>query len=255
MAMPAQYQLVVSKYKEDVSWIRFIGPKWTILVYSKDPFENDDTFIKLPNLGREAHTYLHHILNFYDDLADITVFVQGNPFDHAPAFLKDLEHIPDDVLYKPFSTQEILMDEFGNPHLTGNSPTSYNMYFKEFYEHILQRPCPILMYCIANALFAVSRDQIRMQSRAFYEKCMQTITCLETPTSTRVDQNIMEAHFFERMWHAIFYPGGSLPVPKEKMALLESLLSQYKEARSTGSTQQASEILRAMNEKLSLGNR
>ena len=32
--------------------------------------------------GREAGTWLHHIVTNYDRLADRTVFLQGDPFDH-----------------------------------------------------------------------------------------------------------------------------------------------------------------------------
>ena len=32
----------------------------------------------LPNVGREGCTYLHHIINKYDYLDDITVFLQGS---------------------------------------------------------------------------------------------------------------------------------------------------------------------------------
>ena len=38
--------------------------------------------IALPNRGREAGTWLHHIVSNYDRLADRTVFMQGDPFDH-----------------------------------------------------------------------------------------------------------------------------------------------------------------------------
>ncbi len=33
--------------------------------------------IQLPNVGRETHTYLHHIVSRYDSLADWTVFSQA----------------------------------------------------------------------------------------------------------------------------------------------------------------------------------
>ena len=34
--------------------------------------------IPLPNLGRESHTYLHHIVLRYDDLAERTVFTRAS---------------------------------------------------------------------------------------------------------------------------------------------------------------------------------
>jgi hypothetical protein len=45
--------------------------------------------LNLPNVGREADTYLRHIVQNYEGcLADVTVFCQGNPFEHSPDFLK-----------------------------------------------------------------------------------------------------------------------------------------------------------------------
>lgn len=38
----------------------------------------------LPNVGRETHTYLHHILTQYPQFPEYTVFLQGWPFEHLP---------------------------------------------------------------------------------------------------------------------------------------------------------------------------
>ena len=58
----------------------------TILDYSvegktsNEDFEKGNVYktINLPNIGREAHTYLYHIINNYDNLADINVFLPGS---------------------------------------------------------------------------------------------------------------------------------------------------------------------------------
>ena len=39
--------------------------------------------LPLPNVGRESHTYLHHIVNNYDKLADWTVFSQASEPMHG----------------------------------------------------------------------------------------------------------------------------------------------------------------------------
>jgi hypothetical protein len=39
----------------------------------------------IPNIGREAHTYLYHIVERYSALAELTLFVQGDPFPHISA--------------------------------------------------------------------------------------------------------------------------------------------------------------------------
>lgn len=56
--------------------------------------------VDLPNVGRESDTYLHHILSRGRDqgqgqgMADVTIFCQGDPFDHSPDFLELLRHVP-----------------------------------------------------------------------------------------------------------------------------------------------------------------
>ena len=37
--------------------------------------------ISLPNLGRESHTWLYHIVNNYHELDDINIFLQGKVDD------------------------------------------------------------------------------------------------------------------------------------------------------------------------------
>lgn len=71
--------LVIAKYNEDIEWTKKINHKITIYDKSNNPVENS---IKLKNVGREGETFLYHIVKNYDNLDDITVFLQGNPFEH-----------------------------------------------------------------------------------------------------------------------------------------------------------------------------
>jgi hypothetical protein len=80
------FELVVARYNEDPAWTRKVPPSLRVTLYNKGaplPAEYSAA-ITLPNLGREAQTYLHHLVRRYDSLADVTVFTQGRPFDHAP---------------------------------------------------------------------------------------------------------------------------------------------------------------------------
>ena len=78
-------RLVIAKYKEDVTWTNKIKEhKITVYDKSDSPIINS---IKLPNIGRETHTFLHHIVENYDNLDDVTVFLQGNPFEHIQVIM------------------------------------------------------------------------------------------------------------------------------------------------------------------------
>lgn len=76
---------VVAWYKEKIEWVEKI-PIPTV-VYRKSEITSPDfkgvTVLDLPNIGREGHTYLTHIIDNYENLEDITFFLQGNPWDHV----------------------------------------------------------------------------------------------------------------------------------------------------------------------------
>jgi hypothetical protein len=71
--------IVIAKYKENVDWVKHIKHKVTIYDKSETPIPNS---IHLENKGREGETFLYHIVNHYENLDDVTVFLQGNPFEH-----------------------------------------------------------------------------------------------------------------------------------------------------------------------------
>lgn len=79
--------LVVARYNEDVDWIDQLNFD-RIFVYNKghslNNLKKNVIFQQLKNWGHESDTYLTHILNHYNDLSDVTIFVQGHPFDHCP---------------------------------------------------------------------------------------------------------------------------------------------------------------------------
>lgn len=80
-------ELVIARYNEDISWLSKVK-NMKITIYNKGVDDLNLNNIKLPNIGRESHTYLTHIINNYDNLADTTIFCQGDPFFHSPDFLK-----------------------------------------------------------------------------------------------------------------------------------------------------------------------
>jgi len=77
--------LVVARYEEDVSWLDDVDVD-RIFLYNKGrdvpQLKKKVIYSQLKNWGRESDTYLTHVLAHYHDMSDITIFVQGNPFDH-----------------------------------------------------------------------------------------------------------------------------------------------------------------------------
>jgi len=85
-------EIVIARYNEDLSWLRKIPKKIKITIYNKGLDDINIQSIKLPNIGRESHTYLYHIINNYDNLADKTIFCQGDSIFHSPGFIDLLKN-------------------------------------------------------------------------------------------------------------------------------------------------------------------
>lgn len=112
--------LVVAKYKEDTAWLHEIKHADGVFVYDKSGESNNN--LPLPNVGREAHTYLHHIVSMYEQLADVTLFMQGNPFDHMCRVDTIQSYIDNPFpVFKPIQYKEHLFEDNarGVPHHHG----------------------------------------------------------------------------------------------------------------------------------------
>jgi hypothetical protein len=72
-------EIVLAQHDENIAWSdRY---KHVRTLYCKGAAtSSEEACIRLPNVGREGHTYLHHIVENYDNLANWTVFTQaGEP--------------------------------------------------------------------------------------------------------------------------------------------------------------------------------
>jgi hypothetical protein len=171
--------LVISRHQEDITWIKKIDPSIKVFLYNKGSALPNH--IPLPNTGRESHTYLHHILQHYNKLPDITIFVQGNPFDHTKDVIKlihqeDLEQIrifnnqrePTNLMNIPGYvglghywcsdvTKEPALSDCRMPALTATWP--------ELYDDRL----PNILCCTWGAQFAVSRWRILSKPFSLYK--------------------------------------------------------------------------------------
>jgi hypothetical protein len=86
------YDIIISRYNEDIQWTHYIDEKWKIYLYNKGNDINDLSYIKKENCGRESETYISHIIENYENLADYNCFCQGHPFDHSPDFLFEIKN-------------------------------------------------------------------------------------------------------------------------------------------------------------------
>ena len=76
---------VVARYNEDISWIDEIEYGDFLIFNKGEEFESKYQYTRVPNVGREAETFLKAIVLNYNILSnyDNVIFLQGNPIDHC----------------------------------------------------------------------------------------------------------------------------------------------------------------------------
>ena len=201
-------ELVVARHEEDLRWLKRVPASFRISVYNKGATQalpesligrEEMSVESLPNTGREAHTYLSHLTTRFDSLADVTVFCQGHPFDHAPDLherlkaLAERKETPSPFLWYGFL--EDTDDPKGRRLFVpwSKNPERVELSTGSLYELIFGGPSPDLFHFRGGAQFAVSREGVRSRSLEFYERA------LEACFSDR-----LTPHSLERFWDRFF---------------------------------------------------
>lgn len=195
-------ELVVARYKENIAWLD--GLPWKTTVYSKSSEMENPSWIPRPNIGREAETWLYHIVENYDRLASLTVFLQGNPFDHMDA--KCTEALKDHIDRDKMTTKVIGVSK-GHLHTEGHD--AFNHPVVAFYKILLDDPVPPQIKFIPGAQYMVPRDVIRARPLKFYQRLHEMICNNDKPTAvynTIFDPNVICAWTIERLWMYIWNP-------------------------------------------------
>ncbi|KHK04354.1 DUF3431 domain-containing protein [Desulfovibrio sp. TomC] len=202
-----EVEVVVARYREDVSWTTRLGLPVAIYDKSGQPGE-----LALPNLGRESHTYLTHIVRRYDALAGYTVFVQAAPFEHMPPGTTPerlAERIRQNVRlglgFTGFAFFKLKCDRLGRPHamadatLHGHRPGfGQDIPVGAVYEQLFFGPVPERFLVTAPAgMFFVARERILARPLAFYRRALEIVTA-------DPDDAGNTGHAFERLWQVVF---------------------------------------------------
>ena len=209
-------QFVIAHYNEDLSWLDPVAE--SSIIYTK----GDPTFspypkrtVSLPNIGREGHTYLQHIVRAYSSLPDVSVFLQGRIDDHislSPTEIRDeaSQTKPGEVTTFPWRELELFdcwdgipWDEYPcwekwSAMKSKQAPKTPGQYFKDLLGY---DRTPDSVGFQPGAVFAVHRDTIRQHPRSFYENLLQEFFLGEM-----AHINPMTGHYMERFWLAMWRP-------------------------------------------------
>ena len=239
------FDIVVAHFNEDLKWLEPAAPNAIVYVkgiipytmyfheagtiladveYTGKPPKEGHLYretIDLPNIGRESHTFLHHIVSRYDTLADVTLFLQGST--DGPACHQahtDLSIIQ--MIEKAVKTEVGKLTTFGsreenNLRLFWQWETSQwkaDPYWKHWLEHqkgeVLDVDCspgkfwfdtfgydhPFHVTFAEGAIFAVHAKSIHARPREFYQRLLNKFV-----GTNHVNPAI--GHFVEKFWGEI----------------------------------------------------
>ncbi|KAJ5948014.1 hypothetical protein N7466_001029 [Penicillium verhagenii] len=78
---PNEKELVIAAMrKSDMSWVDFVSPDWVLNIYRADVPKGEAEFTVPENKGNEAMVYLTYIIDRYNTLPDVTLFVHGGRY-------------------------------------------------------------------------------------------------------------------------------------------------------------------------------
>jgi hypothetical protein len=121
-----EISIVIARYMENVEWA--LAYNDIAIIYNKSEygdiseifeFETNSQYVNydlyelqnivnLPNVGREGHTYLHHMESQQNNLTERVVFVQANPFDHNHTLLFGIDNYEFHAEVQPMGLQYLL---------------------------------------------------------------------------------------------------------------------------------------------------
>jgi hypothetical protein len=211
--------IIVARYNEDLKWtLEFPFNKFKYIVYNKGinndfEMENVKKVIPLENVGKCDHTYLYHIINNYDNLADINVFFPGSidmirKKKIARRILNEIQ-LTNKAVFISYHTNNI-KKEFYNFELSSwktsyykNSMINQEITLKKseirpyglWYSNLFG---DIEVSCfIYYGIFSISKKDIIQHPKTRYETLIKDLSDHSNPEV---------GHYFERSWCVVFHP-------------------------------------------------
>lgn len=208
--------IVIAHYKEDLSWMDYFeldGFDVEIhMKYYKEPVSDTYKCISVPNVGREAHTYLNYIVEHYHDLPPIILFTMGGlnaNIEKMEKFKYIFNNYPvcETKRYCSFPEIHEFDPNFKIPVWTCTTqendckrtkliPADVQP-FGKWYRTYINKDLKTIKKSKMNmqATFAVSREAVLQYPLSFYQTLLKQH---EKGTDVEV------AHYMERSWKAMF---------------------------------------------------
>lgn len=215
--------VVASQMKDNTTWLHDSFADWRKLIYvTNDP---NATFTVPSNKGREGMVYLTYIINNYDNLADIIIFLHANRYQwHNDDPLYDglrvlsrlhLSHVLDQgyanlrcvwTLGCPSEIRPLIEAEAASPASdpASNQARAGSFYKSAFEELFPDIAVPDVVAAACCAQFAVTANKFRQRPRNDYERFRMWLLRSEL-------NDDLAGRIMEYSWHSECRPVSKAP--------------------------------------------
>lgn len=254
----ARAQVVVARCRERCApWVRALASRgWRVRVYDKGdealqlgdgggswPQGGCVECVACANVGREAETWLRHVAERYDALADLTIFLQGNPFDHLGIMHGDADTLHARLLHTlrawldagSAATHALWLH--GSRTVVENEgqlKLAVGAYYEELMSRMKQQndedgiqppihPPPARWRFSAGAQYAVPRDVLRQVPRVAYERwramsAATRVVAWDGRRGVEFTPDSVDPWTLERLWPSLWAPRLPTTTPAARAA-------------------------------------
>lgn len=216
-------KIVLARYKENIDYVDYYFPNENVLIYNKGNDELNKNTIKLENIGKCDHTYLYHIIENYEKLDDINIFLPASFFyidkksdyviklfeyinmtnNDKSCFVGQYQHNIIEINYNFFlESYETLLKDNLDEKVSNQTELSPQRPFGKWIDHIFGNDAKG-DYINMFGIMAITKEDILKHPIEFYKNLFEYV---QTP-------NPEAGHFIERSYSMMF--------PHEKEQFIE----------------------------------
>ena len=202
--------LIIARFDEDLKWLEKYN-NFKITIYNKGnkiPEHSFENIYEIKNVGRESQTWLYHIVNNYNKLDDINIFLQGRIDDlGCMAFTNPNLYLENIDKYGFVASRYGLLTPFHWKYNVGiekdkrykkswerNEISKSRYGFRKFSKMLFPK-IPIFVATSYGGCFAVRKELILKYELDFYSELLEILS---------KDKNPIEGHYLERLWCYLF---------------------------------------------------
>lgn len=224
--------VVIAQYGEDLAWVDdFFPPEWNVIVYSKKPdvpvtMRREHTRRFIPNVGREHHTYAHHILEHHGKTGSVfTIFCPGSAYA-----IRYKRRRMQNIVHLAASRDLIFPALIQIPHIVGGEKCFSSVDRRYCSTHAVNRhgDCAIIPSGYSNVwefaravgldpkrIWHMSRTGVGGVSARVLDAVDRDVL-MKLQAHLEKGDNVESGHFAERLWYSIMRTGVDRPWERER---------------------------------------